>query len=171
MLKFCTSLLPFFLVLIFPLPLPLTPPTLPRVQNLGQLISVGAIVLLYTTPASAAATSFRWGSLRAGQGATDALHENRFERNNHQLKYKNNGSNKNNNRDFVKQNAKPGETVAVVDDGGGRLAGFNGEEFNNGRRLISTRDPQCTWPTGDPCTLNTTAIGMVEQGTATYYDE
>lgn len=39
------------------------------------------------------------------------------------------------------------------------------------RSLISTRDPQCMLPTEDPCTLNTTAIGMVEAGYATYYDE
>ncbi|CAM9682308.1 unnamed protein product [Scytosiphon promiscuus] len=40
-----------------------------------------------------------------------------------------------------------------------------------GRSLKSTRDPQCNLPAENPCTLNTTAIGMVESGSATYYDE
>lgn len=38
------------------------------------------------------------------------------------------------------------------------------------RSMLSTRDPSCTMPTADPCTLNTTAIGMVEAGYAVYYD-
>lgn len=37
--------------------------------------------------------------------------------------------------------------------------------------LKSTRDPQCNLPEELSCTLNTTAIGMVENGFATYYDE
>lgn len=41
----------------------------------------------------------------------------------------------------------------------------------NGRSLKSTQDPQCNLPVENPCTLNTTAIGMVESGSATYYDE
>lgn len=39
------------------------------------------------------------------------------------------------------------------------------------RSLVQMRNPQCTMPEEDPCVLNTTAIGMVEQGYATYYDE
>lgn len=39
------------------------------------------------------------------------------------------------------------------------------------RSLAQTQNPQCTMPEEDPCVLNTTAIGMVEQGYATYYDE
>lgn len=39
------------------------------------------------------------------------------------------------------------------------------------RSLLQTRNPECTMPLEDPCTLNTTAIGMVEAGYATYYDE
>eukprot|EP00752_Nemacystus_decipiens_P009660 g8630.t1 len=35
----------------------------------------------------------------------------------------------------------------------------------------STRDPQCNLPEEFPCTLNTTAIGMVESGFATFYDD
>lgn len=45
----------------------------------------------------------------------------------------------------------------------------NGRRY--GRLLKSTNDPQCNLPVEDPCTLNTTAIGMVESGSATYYDE
>lgn len=45
------------------------------------------------------------------------------------------------------------------------------EEQATARSLKSTRNPQCTMPLEDPCTLNTTAIGMVEAGYATYYDE
>lgn len=45
------------------------------------------------------------------------------------------------------------------------------EEQAAARSLKSTRNPQCTMPLEDPCTLNTTAIGMVEAGYATYYDE
>ena len=37
--------------------------------------------------------------------------------------------------------------------------------------LVSLRDPQCNMPEAMPCTLNTTAIGMLERGYATYYDE
>lgn len=40
-----------------------------------------------------------------------------------------------------------------------------------GRSLKSTRDPQCNLPEAFSCTLNTTAIGMIESGFATYYDE
>lgn len=39
------------------------------------------------------------------------------------------------------------------------------------RSLKSTRDPQCNLPEAFPCTLNMTAIGMVESGFATFYDE
>lgn len=57
-------------------------------------------------------------------------------------------------------------------------AGFDGGIMESrryahgyGRSLKSTRDPQCNLPVENPCTLNTTAIGMVESGSATYYDE
>lgn len=49
--------------------------------------------------------------------------------------------------------------------GRSRYAGWGG------RSLKSTRDPQCNLPEEGPCTLVTTAIGMVESGFATYYDE
>ena len=39
------------------------------------------------------------------------------------------------------------------------------------RSLLQSHNPQCTMPLEDPCTINTTAIGMVEAGYATYYDE
>lgn len=39
------------------------------------------------------------------------------------------------------------------------------------RSLQSTGDLRCNMPEEEPCTLNTTAIGMVERGYATYYDE
>lgn len=56
--------------------------------------------------------------------------------------------------------------------GDGR-SGSNGDYAAGqyGRSLKSIRDPQCTMPEADPCTLNVTAIGMVESGFATYYDE
>ena len=46
----------------------------------------------------------------------------------------------------------------------------NNAELDRARSLLSTRNPACTLPEADPCTLNTTAIGMVEAGFATYYD-
>ena len=45
-----------------------------------------------------------------------------------------------------------------------------GAGWDRTRSLLSTRNPACTLPEADPCTLNTTAIGMVEAGYATYYD-
>lgn len=45
------------------------------------------------------------------------------------------------------------------------------EWLESRRSLLSTRDPQCNLPEEDPCTLNTTAIGMLEDGYATFYDE
>lgn len=45
-----------------------------------------------------------------------------------------------------------------------------GGGVRGGRSLQTDTDPQCSLPEINPCTLNTTAIGMVESGTSTYYD-
>lgn len=57
--------------------------------------------------------------------------------------------------------------------GAGGVSAFQGRygEPHRPRSLKSTRDPQCNLPEAFPCTLNTTAIGMLESGFATYYDE
>lgn len=65
--------------------------------------------------------------------------------------------------------ARQGNGAQNKDIHGGDAFGW-GDRLPQQRSLAST-GPQCTMPEGNPCTLNTTAIGMLERGYATYYDE
>ncbi|CAM9200895.1 unnamed protein product [Ectocarpus sp. 12 AP-2014] len=58
-----------------------------------------------------------------------------------------------------------------VDAGYDARLGLGGGEWGGVRSLQTATDPLCSLPEENPCTLNTTAIGMVEWGTSTYYDD
>ncbi|CBN73905.1 hypothetical protein Esi_0009_0012 [Ectocarpus siliculosus] len=60
--------------------------------------------------------------------------------------------------------------VSNVDATHDARLGLGGGEWGGVRSLQEATDPLCSLPEEDPCTLNTTAIGMVEWGTSTYYD-
>jgi len=69
--------------------------------------------------------------------------------------------------------ARQGDGARNSDNNGGSGGASVWRNFlpQQQQSLKSVLDPQCNGQETYPCTLNTTAIGMVERGYATYYDE
>ncbi|CAM9971151.1 unnamed protein product, partial [Ectocarpus sp. 6 AP-2014] len=61
--------------------------------------------------------------------------------------------------------------VSNVDAAHDARLGLGGGKWGGVRSLQEATDPLCSLPEEDPCTLNTTAIGMVVFGISTYYDD